>query len=52
MNQCQHCRYAEYDPRTAPILWCVKHGDEAVKPCEQFEREPGSDDDQQNEVTA
>lgn len=37
MNQCNQCRYSADDERTAPIMWCVKNSDEAIKACEQFE---------------
>lgn len=43
--KCAHRQFSEFDPRS-PVLWCVKHGAQAIKPCEQFSREPGSDDDE------
>jgi len=47
MNEpkCKHCQYSEFDQRTAPVLWCAKHGDAAEKPCENFSREPGTEGD-------
>ena len=41
---CASCKHSEYDPRTAPILHCVKHGDEAKTPCAQYSRCPGADE--------
>ena len=47
--KCAHCQHSEYDPRTAPILWCVRHGDQATSPCAQYKREPGADDDEEQQ---
>ena len=46
MTECKNCQHSEYDPRTAPVLWCVRHGDQATSPCVQFVREPGADDEE------
>ena len=48
MNEpkCKHCQHSEFDPRTAPVLWCAKHGAAAEKPCENFSREPGTEGDE------
>lgn len=44
--KCKHCQHSEFDPRTAPVLWCAKHGAAAEKPCENFSREPGTEGDE------
>ena len=46
--KCKHCQHSEFDPRTAPVLWCAKHGAAAEKPCEDYRREVGSDDEEED----
>jgi len=44
--KCKHCQHSEFDPGTAPVLWCAKHGAAAEKPCDSFAREPGTEGDE------
>ena len=46
-RQCKTCRYSEgsYVPRLDAALWCWKHGRLYPEPCDDFEREPGADDE-------
>ena len=41
---CASCKHSEYDERTAPILYCRFHGDDASGPCAQYSRCPGADE--------
>jgi hypothetical protein len=44
--KCKQCQHSEFDPGTAPVLWCAKHGAAAEKPCDSFAREPGTEGDE------
>lgn len=43
--KCKHCQHSEFDPGTAPVLWCGQHGEAAAKKCEDFIFEPGTEGD-------
>lgn len=39
-TKCRHCCYSEFLP-TQILLFCTKHNTNAVKPCADYQREPG-----------
>lgn len=46
--QCRHCRYYSsiWTPAVVQYIgWCSRHEAEALAPCEDYEREAGSDDE-------
>ena len=45
--KCKHCQHSEFDPRcVAQKLWCALHRGQAIEPCENFSREPGTEGDE------
>ena len=45
-KECRHCTYSEYRSSYGKHLWCSKHDEIAEDACEDWEREPGADDDE------
>jgi hypothetical protein len=45
---CRHCTHAEGRPGVdwrGAALWCLRHRTLVQRPCADFAREPGSDDE-------